>query len=115
MTKSLTEKWKDGELEDGFYYILIDFFGEKEIKTEELFSGEFCTTSQEFVKEILDVVPPYVKFREIVRNSKKSPNVKKLQEQLKEANEVINDDLREANSCFAVGRIRKYKEKWGVK
>ena len=38
-----------------------------------------------------------------------------LKEQLNEANEVINDDLREANSCFAVGRIRKYKEKWGVK
>ena len=40
---------------------------------------------------------------------------KRLQEQLADANEVINDDLREANSCFAVGRIRKYKEKWGVK
>lgn len=82
MTKTLTEQWREGTLGDGFYYILIDFFGKKEIRTEELFSGEFCTTPQEFVKEILDVVPPYVKLREIVRNSKESSKVKKLQEQL---------------------------------
>lgn len=117
MTKTLTEQWREGTLEDGFYYILIDFFGKKEIRTEELFSGEFCTIPQEFVKEILDVVPPYVKFREIVRSSKESSKVKKLKEQLKEANAIINLYFPKDKKINAVcvKPINDYRKKWGVK
>lgn len=40
---------------------------------------------------------------------------KRLQEQIKEANELIKDYVHDANDCFTMGRINRYKEKWGVK
>ena len=41
--------------------------------------------------------------------------VERLQEQMKEANELIKDYVHDANDCFTMGRIRRYLEKWGVK
>lgn len=59
MTKTLTEQWREGTLEDGFYYIKKNLCGIKDIKTEELFSGEFCTVPNEYIEEVLSAVPSY--------------------------------------------------------
>lgn len=41
--------------------------------------------------------------------------IKRLQEQIEEANELIKDYVHDANDCFTMGRIRKYLERWQVK
>ena len=38
-----------------------------------------------------------------------------LNEQLKEANELIKDYVHDANDCFTMGRIKRYLERWQVK
>ena len=86
-----------------------------------MFSGEFCTTPQEFVKEILDVVPPYVKFREIVRNSKESvTKCHRLEKKLEIATKALKDikvysqrDWDEYNCMECAGKALKEME--GVK
>ena len=54
---------------------------------------------------------------EIYGNSRQTiiEKYKKLQEQLNEANELIKDYIHDAKDCFTIGRINRYKEKWGVK
>lgn len=70
MTKTLTEQWRDGEL-FGFYYV-------KEPKEEPKIHNvsEMDYLLDEYGVEVLAPVPRYDK-------------IKRLQEQLKEANEVI--------------------------
>lgn len=84
MTKTLTEQWKDGELEKGFYYIKTRWLGcdkkwhyNKEQDIDYLDSdGDWCSVATDSVVEIIGDVPTYADY-------------KRLQEQLKEANEII--------------------------
>lgn len=81
MTKSLTEKWKDGELPDGYYYIDYD----TQQKIFEVEDG--CATYQGLPAEtyflndvcLIKVIAPVPSYDEY----------KKLQEQLNEANEAL--------------------------
>ena len=79
MTKTLTEQWREGTLNGGYYYlkmkdgnIFIDhteyIFWAHEIRWE--------TKDSSYVKEVLAPVPSY-------------DEIKRLQEQLKEAREVV--------------------------
>ena len=122
MTKSLTEKWKDGELEDDVYY--VKFYTTNpphimEVGTEYLETlSKFNGTDR---AEVLAPVPSYEEW-------------KRLQEQLDEANEVIQKDFdsfdyihshigsNQSNynalmsaTSYAISDIRKYLNKWGVK
>lgn len=82
MTKSLTEKWKDGELGFGYYYIDFGIGG-----VPTLFNGlEFyCERTQKpnAIKTILAPVPSYEEY-------------KKLQEQLKKAVKIYELEMQKA-------------------
>lgn len=74
MTKSLTEKWKDGELEEGFYYILFASRFDKDYIAIDMFiqdEKDFMYSCCEDVKEVLAPVPSYDEFvqqREFVKD-----------------------------------------------
>lgn len=74
MTKTLTEQWREGTLQDGFYYIKKNLCGIKDIKTEELFSGEFCTVPNEYIEEVLAPVPSYDEYCNLVFQANKPKN-----------------------------------------
>ena len=90
MNKSLTEKWKDGELSDGYYYIKLLENDEPYIHKKDYWAKEVPVT-------FCEPVPSY-------------KENKKLQEQLKEANEIISS-LKDARSSI----VDEYIKKWGVK
>ena len=110
MTKALTEQWREGTLNGGYYYlkmkdgnIFIDhteyIFWAHEIRWE--------TKDSSYVKEVLAPVPRYDEYKELTQRvgrleldnevledvvkecNKRGLENKKLQEQLKEANDVI--------------------------
>ena len=65
MTKSLTEQWREGTLEEKFYYILFaSRFGEDYVAIDMFISDEkdFMYSSCEDVKEVLAPVPSYEEF-----------------------------------------------------
>ena len=100
MTKTLTEQWKKKELKDGDYYLLnkagdivCDYYIE--------ILGHFDSVLTENVKEVLAPVPSY-------------DEVKRLQEQLKSANNAMKAMLPFAHN-YSKERIEKYLKKWGVK
>ena len=106
MTKSLTEQWKDGELENGMFYLVV--------KDEEGVYVTVDTHSRMFnvwgivrdkdIKEVLAPVPDFNHFSQLVKK------VEKLERQLKEANELIKDYGDEYPVV-----VKDYLEKWGVK
>lgn len=89
MTKTLTEQWLDGEL-FGFHYV-------KEPKEEPKIHNvsEMDYLLDEYGVEVLERVPSY-------------GEIKRLQEQLKEANNII------IQYCF-YEYGKPYLKKWGVK
>ena len=62
MTKTLTEQWRDGTLEDGAYYILVDKYEQNE---PEIDIGVCYNSNFEWwiVKEVLAPVPSYEEFQ----------------------------------------------------
>ena len=134
MTKSLTEKWKDGKLEKIQYYVRLK-------------NGRICRCLHigspnwmrgidgldEIVQEVLAPVPSYDKYKELkdfkqkaIDDSTTNPMdcmqieinglneyIKKLQEQLKEANEVILGLHKPYGTSLEPATI--YLDKWGVK
>ena len=86
MTKSLTEKWKNGELKTGAYYIewsydcdprpsyMIDFFD------KEYNDGEFMLQRHKYIDEVLAPVPAYDEYKQFADLSKKVKTLKGLLE-----------------------------------
>lgn len=111
MTKTLTEQWREGTLEDGFYYIKKNLCGIKDIKTEELFSGEFCTVPNEYIEEVLEPVPSYDEYQQLVSKAEQ------LEKRLAIATKALKDvslslwDEMECRSCAK----KALKEMKGVK
>lgn len=123
MTKSLTEKWKNGELTEDCYYILTKNGHIRKDRTcfySHTDEQCFCFTSNKDIKEVLAPVPTYEEYQ-------------KLKEQLKEANEVIKHYANDENwcdyyddddekmtkaiyiNCDGSFEASCYLEKWGVK
>lgn len=107
MTKSLTEKWKDGTLPTGLYYI-INLNGKEEI--DHCFTiGEFWFNTD--LKEVLAPVPSYDHFSQLVKK------VKKLKKQMKEYEKclmAIRDRGTEKDfDCILSADI--VLQKWGIK
>lgn len=63
----LTEQWKKGELEDGWYYIEIDAPFEQRIKDISHYSlGSFdIDIDSNYITEVLSPVPSYDEWREL--------------------------------------------------
>ena len=105
MTKSLTEQWKDGELDGGFYYVnrtdsKFDYhyiLGKTEpdymevLRIKEVLAPVHnYQTWKEFQQHFVDKTELEVKLKEAYEQLEQaSIKVVELQEQLKEANEVI--------------------------
>ena len=66
MTKSLTEQWKDGELEDGYYYVVEKWSGKIEIN--DYYDGCWQDLKEEYIKEVLAPVPSYAELTLIAGN-----------------------------------------------
>lgn len=112
MTKSLTEKWKDGELPDGYYYIDYDtqqkiFEVEDGCATYQGLPAETYFLNDVCLIKVISPVPSYDHFSQLVKK------VERLQEQLKDANQVILDMSK--NNPVAGVYALDYKSKWGVK
>ena len=144
MSKELTEKWNDRDLPNGLYYVK-EFDGK--IYRFEARGGILWRDSNNPVYaseriEVLAPVPRYDEYEELVRKANKldiimsdtttnpldcmqieidnlNRQIERLQEQLEEANEVINNmklcmDDKYDYDCVAED-VDVYIEKWGVK
>lgn len=109
MTKSLTELWKDGELElNSLWFVRLPC---------GLYDECFYTGSTIFMKsisghdeKIWQVIAPVPNYEEFQR----------LQEQLNEANAIITGEVhlvkrKDDTYVCECPEIVNYKEKWGVK
>ena len=72
MTKTLTEKWKDGELDEGWYYVVRE--GDDEIRMLYFEGDYFLDTDvpldNDNIKEVLSAVPSYVQYKGLMDDSK---------------------------------------------
>ena len=142
MKKTLTEQWREGTLNGGYYYlkmkdgnIFIDhteyIFWAHEIRWE--------TKDSSYVKEVLAPVPIYDEYKELTQRvgrleldnevledvvqecNKRGLENKKLQEQLKEANKLLKTaGYGSKEKMFPLPYVcpeecRNYLKKWGVK
>lgn len=108
MSKELTEKYQNKEL-SGWYYV----------KTND---GHIChwllfTDTIEFekdIKEVLAAVPSYNEYIELMEmNKNQALTIHKLQEQLAEANEVI-ESLRTYDFTVDDENAEEYQVKYGI-
>lgn len=123
MTKTLTEQWREGTLPKGNYYIVITGITEKKQIMIDYYIPElhhFEIKPSDCILEVLAPVPSY-------------DELKRLQEQLKEANEVIKHYANDENwcdyyddddekmtkaiyiDCNGALKASLYLKKWGVK
>ena len=125
MTKTLTEQWRDGTLESGFYYVTSGWSTSIEIRYlgNGFFEGNI---------KVISAVPSYDEFKELTQRvgrlelvnevledvvqecNKRGLENKKLQEQLKSANNAMKAMLPFAHN-YTKERIEKYLKKWNVK
>lgn len=107
---SLTEQWKKGELEEGWYYIEIDAPFEQRIKDVSHYSlGSFdIDIDSNYISEVLAEVPDYIEWKNYVNgfcdeheyNLKLSEENQKLKEEIKTLKEAIYDlDGLECPKC----------------
>ena len=111
--KSLTEQWREGTLPCGAYY--VNRLGDVRIY---LVTYE----NQKNTHEIYEVLAPVQSYEEVKHwdecANKIMDEVEKLQEQLKEANAIIEDMrpfIQGSMKRETFMRILRYEDKWGVK
>ena len=148
MTKSLTEKWKDGELPEGEYFVITTW--SDEIRPLSFYGDCFSDTEvpldNSVIVEVLSAVPSYYEYKEletkchqlkkeldiykraiertdrIEKCLNQEGQIKNLQEQLKEANNVIKKymsvvfEIRSEEENPTVLQLAfDYLKRWGVK
>lgn len=97
MVKSLTEKWKDGELEDGYYYVvskkwgmLIDRYKDQINDCGDEWRG--FDNCQGIVDEVLAPVPTYDEWQAELDSNNELLNVqKRLEKRLEIATKAFNE------------------------
>lgn len=138
MSKELTEKWKNGKLEENWYYIHLksQYFGNIDCITINYCDEDGCFEEypDEDIAEVLAPVQSYEEYKErehdkeclklsrdkVVRLEAENNTLK---EQLMEANGIIKGashltvkDKRNAIICELISpEINDYLKKWGVK
>ena len=147
MTKTLTEQFRDGSFECGVYYCKVKDDGEEETKKLLLYhDGCEHGYAQQFgyeedfpyedILEVLAPVPDYqtwkafqqhfvdkteleVKLKKAYEQlEQQSIKVVELQEQLEDANAIIEDMrpfIQASMKRETFARILHYEDKWGVK
>ena len=107
MSKELTEQWRNGTLEAGWYFL--------EFKNGAILPVNYCGFNREFDFvwdwEISKVLSP-ASYSHFVELTKK---VKKLEQQLKEANEILRWAESKVAWGFEITPIEKYFRKWRIK
>ena len=87
MTKTLTEQWKDGELDEGWYYVVREW--EDEIHMLYFEGDYFLDTDvpldNDNIKEVLAPVPSYDEYIELIKKT----------EQLEKKLEIATKALKE--------------------
>lgn len=101
MTKSLTEQWKDGTLDYGWYYIKVYWGAGYDVVFDNYnaTTREFVDFDKKAIKEVLAPVPSYEEFvqqREFVKDHQKvlikNMNLKQQLDELQtEKNNLLND------------------------
>ena len=107
MTKTLTEQWRDGELECGYYYIKVNpKCGQDTVVAYYVnFEGYFYTRlgawRNDVIKEVLAPVPSYDEWQESqkkralwfdkykIETYKLEQKIQELEKQIKEANNLF--------------------------
>lgn len=116
MSKELTEQWRNGTLEDGFYYVKFPEEGVEMVNTYML--KQLALVSDADKIEVLAPVPTYNEYLESEShcavysevNQWNKEKIDELEKQLIEANAIIKS-LKDARSQS----VNEYLEKWGVK
>ena len=131
MTKTLTEQWREGTLDSGWYYIKIYWGAGYDIIFDNYnpTTGLFVDFGKE-VKEVLAPVPSYDEYKELVRKSDKlekimsdavtkqgdcqqivEDNLRREISQLEKKLEIATKALKEINKnyCFTVAQDVVYK------
>ena len=122
MTKTLTEQWRDGTLDGGYYYIKTRSWGcddkwhiKKGLEID-YYNEEVWSIYEDYdIYCVVAPVPSYDHFSQLVKK------VERLQEQLKEANELLQTagyGSKENMYPFPYvcpEECRNYLKKWGIK
>ena len=116
MTKTLTEQWREGKLPENTYYVQF-ICGRYGIYEFEQFKGFGFDNDLAYIKEVLAPVPSYDHFSQLVKK------VKKLEQQLKSARNVIKKydgvgtiGVKDKNGKLRICRpASQYLKRWGVK
>ena len=132
MTKTLTEKWKDGKLPENTYYVQF-IRGRYGVYEFEQFKGFGFDNDLAYIKEVLAPVPSYEEYKELQEQVNKQgiwhtdisfrkleAENKRLKEQLKEAQNLIIYTAKGHDHLFAEIQCEDYMHKhhlpkWGVK
>ena len=98
MSKELTEQWRNGTLEQKYYYVKYFGNGQKPFVEIELknFLLDLVNVKDRDNVEVLDPVPSYDEY-------------KRLQEQIKDYEKTLNRYAKYRSEA------KKVLEKWGVK
>ena len=125
MTKTLTEQWREGTLPEGEYFAITTW--SDEIRPLSFYGDCFLDTEvpldNSVIVEVLAPVPSYDEYKDLYDSNKQlmahiktcEQQIERLQEQLKEANEIIQT-LHKRKECDAFDHLifGKYLEKWGL-
>ena len=129
MSKTLTEQWREGTLPEGYYYTKLNDDNGTIDMDYCWDDGCFQDHFDNMVEEVLAPVPTYEEFQSYEKcadmlidvNKKWGKTIKenkRLQEQLKEANAIIEDMrpfIQASMSRQTFTRILYYEDRWGVK
>ena len=117
MSKELTEQWRNGTLEQKYYYVKYFGNGQKPFVEIELknFLLDLVKVKDRDKIEVLAPVPSYDKFLEYYTgNIHWKKECERLQKQLEEANKIIKDyDTLREGYAYNPGDI--YPKKWSLK
>lgn len=119
MTKTLTKQWRNGTLEQRYYYVKYFLNGQKPFVEIELknFLLDLVKVKDSDKIEVLAPVPDYNQFVELTEK------VKKLESRMKDAEEALKDfcddcTLPKCCGCdedCAGWKAKEYFERYGVK
>ena len=103
MSKELTEEWRNGTLDRGFYYIVS--------RSNETYLCALIDykTEKHWVKQVLAPVPTYDQFVELTEK------VEGLEKQLNEANDVLKQIADTRYFQYGHKFAQSYIKKWGIK
>ena len=120
MSKELTDKWRNGTLENDYYYVHIKVDEHSEyddIDRIDVLTRNFEIHWDYYIKEVLAPVPTYEEWKAAYEcQLMESEEVLTLKHQLKEAKKILYDvwDCRGSREFYAE-KAKEYFEKWGVK